>query len=273
MFCENLHFNLSLYSDDVLNAEERVVLDEHLAQCPLCRQKLAHFQSLRNNLRVLPHPDFSNELLNKVRKSVAEELYTVETKPIFIFSDNVQNWLQMRLMPYTVGTVASLILGFSLLWTLLSGFPKSWQNGEFPADNPNNKSTILLANASPKGNSGDVVAIDEFPELDIKISNAAPSINPSGALIALTKSFVRGDMKDDEVVIVADVFGNGLARIAEVVEPTNNWKTVSELEDALENDPDFAPFVPAKVDHRSETVRVIFKIQHVEVSTKKARRY
>lgn len=270
MFCENLHFNLSLYSDDVLNAEERVVLDEHLTQCPLCRQKLTDFQSLRNNLRVLPRVAFSNELLNKVRKSVAEELYTVETKPIFIFSDNVQNWLQMRLMPYTVGTVASLVLGFSLLWTLLSGFPRSWQNGEYVT---NDKSMILLANVNPKGNSGDVVAIDEFPELDIKISNAAPSINPSGALIALTKSFVRGDMKDDEVVIVADVFGNGLARIAEVVEPTNDWKTVNELEDALENDPDFAPFVPAKVDHRSETVRVIFKIQHVEVSTKKARRY
>ena len=107
----------------------------------------------------------------------------------------------------------------------------------------------------------------------MKISNATPSVNPSGALIALTKSFVRGDMKDDEVVVVADVFGNGLARIAEVVEPTNDWKTVNELEDALKNDPDYAPFVPAKVDHRSETVRVIFKIQHVEVSTKKVRRY
>lgn len=272
MFCENLQFNLSLYLDDALTDEERAALDEHLAGCPLCRQKLAGFQSLRNNLRVLPRPDFSNELLNKVRKSVAEELYTVETKPVFIFSDNVQNWLQMRLMPYTVGTVASLVLGFSLLWTLLSGFPKSWQSGEFVTGNSNNRSTILLANANPKGNSGDI-AIDEYPDLDLQISNATPSVNPSGALIALTKSFVRGDMKDDEVVVVADVFGNGLARIAEVVEPTNDWKTVNELEDALKNDPDYAPFVPAKVDHRSETVRVIFKIQHVEVSTKKVRRY
>jgi hypothetical protein len=86
---------------------------------------------------------------------------------------------------------------------------------------------------------------------------------------------VRGEMKEDEVVVVADVFSNGLAQIAEVVEPTNNWKTVNELEEALKNDPDYAPFVPAKADHRSETVRVIFKIQHVEVDTgtKKIRRY
>ena len=271
MFCENLQFNLSLYSDDVLNAEERAALDEHLAQCPLCRQKLADFQSLRNNLRVLARPDFSNELLNKVRNTVAEELYTTETKPVFIFSDNVQNWLQMRLMPYTVGTVASLVFGFSLLWSLFSGIHNIQQNGGF---NLNNKSTILLANSDPKRRPGDS-STDEYPGVELQISNETPSVNPSGALIALTKSFVRGEMKEDEVVVVADVFSNGLAQIAEVVEPTNDWKTVNELEEALKNDPDYAPFVPAKADHRSETVRVIFKIQHVEVDTsaKKVRRY
>ena len=271
MFCENLQFNLSLYSDDVLTTEERAVLDEHLAQCPLCRQKLADFQSLRNGLRVLSRPDFSNQLLNKVRNSVAEELYTAETKPVFIFSDNVQNWLQMRLMPYTVGIVASLILGFSLLWSLSSGIHNSRQNDGLDL---NDNSTILLANSNPKSVSGDS-AINEYPEVELQISNATPSVNPSGALIALTKSLVRGEMKEDEVVVVADVFGNGLAQIAEVVEPTNDWKTVNELEEALKNDPDYAPFVPAKVDHRSETVRVIFKIQHVEVDTnaKKIRRY
>lgn len=268
MFCENLQFNLSLYSDDVLTAEERAVLDEHLAGCPLCRQKLSDYQSLRNNLRVLPRPDFSHELLKKVRNSVAEELYTVETKPVFLFSDNVQNWLQMRLMPYTVGTVASLIFGFSLLWTLFSGIHNSRLNDGF---NLNGKSEILLANSNPKGNS----ATGEYPAVDLKISNATPSVNPSGTLISLTKSLVRGEMKEDEVVVVADVFSNGLAQIAEVVEPTNDWKTVNELEEALKTDPDYAPFVPAKADHRSETVRVIFKIQHVEVdtNTKKSRRY
>lgn len=271
MFCENLQFNLSLYLDDVLKTEERAVLDEHLARCPLCRQKLADFQSLRNNLRVLTRPDFSGELLNKVRKSVADELYTVETKPVFIFSDKVQNWIQMRLMPYSVGTVASLILGFSLLWALFSGISHNQQIGKFAASNPNINSPILLANANPKGNPGNFAAADEFPEL--QISNAAPSVNPSGALIALTKSFVRGSMEDDEVVVVADVFSNGLARITEVVKPTKDWKTLDQLERALEDDPDFAPFVPAKADHRSETVRVIFKIQHVEVDTKNFGRY
>ncbi len=272
MFCENLQFNLSLYSDDILTTEERAALDEHLAKCPLCRQKLSDFQTLRNNLRVLPRPEFSGTLLNKVRKSVAAGLYTNETRPIFLFSDSVNNWVQMRLMPYSVGTVASFVLGFALLWAMFPGSPENRQNELFTAAGGNDNSAILLANTNPKINSDDFAA-DEFPELDLQISNAAPSVNPSGALIALTKSFVRGSMQDDEVVIVADVFGNGLAQIAEVVKPTNDWKTVNELDKALNDDPNSAPFISAKADHRSEIVRVIFKIQHVEVNTKNVGRY
>jgi hypothetical protein len=80
-----------------------------------------------------------------------------------------------------------------------------------------------------------------------------------GALIALTKSLMRGDMKDEEVVIVADVFGDGLAQIAEVVEPSRDRRAVLELEKALKNSSEYAPFVPANLDGRSETVRVVFQ--------------
>ena len=240
MFCENLQFNLSLYSDDCLTKEERAAVDAHLAQCPLCRQRLSEFQILRNDLRVLPRPEVSGALLSKMRKTVAAELYTPETAPVFLFSEPKQNWIQMRLMPYSVGVVASLVLGFALVWAMFARIP---QNNNFISANPGGDAAILLANAAPKRNFGDPAA-DEFPV--IQISNAAPSVNPSGALVALTKSFVRGSIKDDEVVVVADVFGNGLARIAEVVEPKNDWKTVDELEKALNDDPDFAPFVPAK---------------------------
>ena len=39
------------------------------------------------------------------------------------------------------------------------------------------------------------------------VSGESPSINPQGALVALTRSLVRGEMRDDEVVVVADVSG------------------------------------------------------------------
>jgi hypothetical protein len=39
------------------------------------------------------------------------------------------------------------------------------------------------------------------------------------------------------------------------------------LERALESDPVYAPFVPASFDGRSENMRVILKIQNVNVKT------
>jgi hypothetical protein len=79
---------------------------------------------------------------------------------------------------------------------------------------------------------------------------------------------VRGNATDDEVTVVADVFGNGLAQIAEVVEPSADRRAVEQLQKALESDPAYAPFVPANMDHRSGTIRVILKIQNVNVSTR-----
>jgi hypothetical protein len=100
------------------------------------------------------------------------------------------------------------------------------------------------------------------------VAGESPSINPRGALVALTKSLVRGEMHDDEVTVVADVFSDGLAQIAEVVEPSRDRRAISELQKALESDPAFAPFVPANVDRRSDTpIRVVLKIQNVNVPT------
>jgi hypothetical protein len=93
----------------------------------------------------------------------------------------------------------------------------------------------------------------------------SPSLNPQGALVAFTKSLVRGEMRDDEVVVVADVFGDGLANVAEIVEPSRDKRAVDELQKALQTDPAYAPFVPAEMDQRSETVRVVLRIQSVNV--------
>lgn len=78
-------------------------------------------------------------------------------------------------------------------------------------------------------------------------------------------------MKDDEVVVVADVFGNGLAQIAEVVEPSRNRQAVDALQKALDSDPAYAPFVSSNLDKRSENVRVVLKFQSVNVSTGSSR--
>lgn len=254
MFCENLQFNLSLYSDDILTDDERFVLDEHLAACPVCRIKLTEYQKMRQDLRVMPRPQIPQNLLQNIRTAVADVQQANETGPIFVFKDNVQSWWRTHLMSYSIGTFASLLLGFALLWGM---FPE--QDGtELARFDAPEQTTVML------NNDGSPMTSSQYA--DSLISYQAPTINPTGALAAMSKSIVRGRMTDDEVVVVADVFGNGLAQIAEVVEPRNNRRAVRELEKALKTDPAYAPpFVTAADDNRSETVRVVLKIQTVDV--------
>lgn len=271
MKCEDLQLNLSTYLDDILTAEERSIVDEHLARCPLCRQKLADFQVLRNSLRSLPRPALSKDLLAAMRNGIAQEVKTSGRKPWFATTDDFVEWLQMRVMPYSVGTAASLIFGLLLLWSLLSAASIPNENTALAKLESPTKSTVLPANSSWRSgvvseNAFDLNAAD-YAAARLTVSGGSPSLNPQGALVALTKSIVRGNMKDDELVIVADVFGDGLAQIAEVVEPSSDVQAVSELEKALKNDPNYAPFVPASFDGRSETVRVIFKINRVDIKT------
>ncbi len=100
----------------------------------------------------------------------------------------------------------------------------------------------MLTNSNSQFPANDFeLSAADFAAARISVSGNSPSVNPQGALIALTKSIMRGKMKDDEVVVVADVFGSGLAQIAEVVEPSKDINAVRELEKALKNNPDYAP--------------------------------
>ena len=114
-----------------------------------------------------------------------------------------------------------------------------------------------------------LITQEDFARHRISVSGESPSINPTGAIVALTKSLVRGNMKDDEVVVVADVFGDGLAQISEIVESPRDSKTLENLKKAFNANAENAPFVPAKLDNRADSVRVVFKIQLVDVITSK----
>lgn len=270
MKCENLQLNLSVYLDDCLNEGERADIENHLPKCPLCRQKLADFQSVRNDLRVLRRPALSNNLLNSIRSRIAQQTQSKKPERVFLESfikeETLRGWLQMRLMPYSVGTTMSLLLGLTLLWSLLSAASGPSPNTEIARLEPIEKSSILLANSNSSIQNFELNTLDSPPPAAITISHESPSINPKGALAAVTKSLVRGKTEDDEVVVVADVFGSGRAEIAEVVEPSSDRWAIRELEKALQTHPDYAPFVSAKLDNREDkTVRVILKIQRVDV--------
>ena len=267
MKCENLQLDLPLYAENVLADNERQMLETHLTKCPICRSALADFQSLRNDLRNLPQPEVPSDLLRSVKNGVAAELKRSQPKPATFFSMSFRRWLQYRLMPYSVGTAASLLITFSLLLTLLST-REAALNGVESARLNTNRSVLIAANNNPSNSNA---LDDEYALGSLPVGDESPSINPASALVALTKSIARGKMKDEEVVVVADVFGDGIAKIAEVVEPPQDKGALRDLKKALDEKQVPAPFVPASQDKRAQIVRVIFKIQRVDVIEKPAK--
>jgi hypothetical protein len=261
MKCENLKFNLSLYIDDILNDEERAVVDKHLAQCPLCRQKLDDFAALRQGLRrVSQVPALPKDLLASVKTAMRAELAPAAPQKKSYFSKGFREFLKMRVMPLTVGTAASLFFGFSLLWILLSSANRQTPNDTYIT---RQVPVIIPRTASP---DGEITAADIVAQRGL-VSSESPSINPQGALMAMTKSLVDRNLKEDEFVVVADVSKDGLAQIEEVVEPLDDQNTVYELEKAMRQNSSDAPFVPAFLDRRADSVRVVLKIQRVDVKT------
>jgi len=64
------------------------------------------------------------------------------------------------------------------------------------------------------------------------------------------------------MVVVADVFSNGAASLADVVHAPRDRRMLDDFESALRQD---AAFVPASMDRRPDTMRVVFAVQKVDV--------
>lgn len=259
MKCQDIQFELSLYFDDILAPAETERVNAHLDTCPLCREKLSGYQAVRNDLRSAQSFVPPQALVESVRSAVRAVLVPQFGSPQFSLLNEKRRWLDTWLMPSAVGAFATLIFALTLLWVILLPVSRTEMS-----ITPSGISTVYLEST----NTGLIDSINlsplEFASTRLSVSGESPSINPQGALIALSRSLVRGEMKDEEVVIVADVFGDGLAQIAEVVEPPQSEAQILELRKAFQST-DFAPFVPASMDRRSNSVRVVFKMQSVNV--------
>jgi hypothetical protein len=257
--CEELQFDLPLYFDGSLNAAERSAVDEHLPECPLCRQKLSEFEELSVGLSSIPRRSAPVDLISAIRTSVAAQLALSSGSPSFRLIESPRGWVDRWLAPSAAGAMATLVIGITMLYLMLQSSPVPLTVYE-PSTRLTQTPVLVAGNPD--------ISPAEYVRDRVAISGESPSINPRGALVALTKSLVRGEMNDDEVVVVADVFGNGLAQIAEVVEPSRDRKAVEELNRALQSDASLSPFVSSELDQRSsQTIRVVLKIQNVNVNT------
>ncbi len=262
MKCESLQFNLPLYHDDVLSDDERTEIDRHLPSCPLCRLKLEEYRTIKGDFRMAEKINIPGNLLESVRKSVKSQLEAPTIKigpePGLTFWEKINHWM----MPYSVGTAAALLIAFVLLTNLVS--TKNAADELVQNERSKDDTAILLAKSDNPTIQEDLGIPGKYTSL--ALGGNTPRVNPAGALFAVTKSVVRGEMEDDEVVLVADVFGNGLAKINQFIKPPYNRGAKREIEKAFQTDPEKAPFLPPKLEKNSKAIRVVLKIQRVDVN-------
>jgi hypothetical protein len=253
--CDQFRYDLPVYFDGVISPDERGAVDSHLAACPVCRQRLEDIRTIGQALGRMPAPTVPVGLAASLRNDIIPEFDRGGVHPVFRFVETPRNWVRVWLMPSVAGCLATVLTGVTVIWFMVG---QTRPEMAF-------KSPTLQGGSSPVFVAGGAPSRAEFVSSRKPVAAESPSLNPEGALIALTETLAGKDLQDDEVVVVADVFENGSARIAKVVEPSHDKHAVRELETAFESELAYAPFVPAEIDSRPETMRVIFKIRSINV--------
>ncbi len=259
MLCEEARQSFSLYVDDALTLPARVGIDEHLDKCPVCRSEVVQLRALTRQLRLIARPLPPADLAATINGALMIEAAARRQSPRTSLGDRLARFLQPRLMPYSIGWVASVILFISMFAALRPHFIALQ---EAAAHN----STVYVI---PAGGGSDLrkpVNSEDYAASRAPFAEHSPSLNPKGALATLTRSYAtpRANRPEDadDMIVVADVFSNGAASLADVVHPPRNRKMLSDFQMALRQD---AAFVPASLDRRPDTMRVVFSVQKVDV--------
>lgn len=275
MLCEEIRQSLSLYVDDCVSLPMRVAIDEHLDRCPVCRAEVAGLRSLTRSLSLLSRPTPPADLAISISDALYIEAAASRQRLNPPLVQRIAQFLQPRVMPYTVGTFASVIMFFLMFTALRPHFvalreAAAQKHAVLMLESPNfgEKEMIALGVYDlTKPVTPESLAAERAP-----FGAQSPSIDPAGALAALTRAYARPSESyyapDDDMLVVADVFSNGAASLADVVHPPRDRRMLDDFESALRQN---AAFVKASLDHRPNTMRVVFwcrggAVQRVEVA-------
>ena len=156
--------------------------------------------------------------------------------------------------------LSSLFIGmFAALRTSLMAF-RDWDHASRAAQEMSYR--ILYVDGESGYDINQPVSAQSLSTLRAPFATESPSLNPRGALAALTKSHAHTSDGNDDMVVVTDVFSNGRASLADVVQAPRDPRMLDDFQHALRQNP---AFVPASFDRRPQTMRVVFVIQKVDV--------
>jgi hypothetical protein len=260
MLCEETKQSLSLYVDDCVSLPTRVAIDEHLDRCPVCRAEVAEVRSLTRRLSLLTPPAPPADLAATISNALAIEAAARRQSPEPSLGYRIARFIEPRLMPYTVGSFASVIMFFLMFTALRPHFVALRE-----AANLRN-AVIVFPTPGPAYDLYKPVTPQDFAASRAPFNVESPSLDPGGALAALTTSYARPhanlDGDADDMIVVTNVFSDGSASLADVVQPPRDKRMLDEFESALRQN---AAFVPASYDRRPDTMRVVFAVQKVDV--------
>lgn len=254
MLCEETKQSLSSYIDDCVSLPTRVAIAEHLNRCPVCRSEEVQLRILTRRLAGLSQPVPPIDLAATITDALLIEAAAQRQAPDPSLTYRVARFLQPRLMPYTVGSFASVIM-FALMFAALRPHFVALREAALQGHN-----VIVLE--TPGYDLTRPVTPEDFAASRAPFAEQSPSLNPGGALAALTRAYARPHPESDDMVVVADVFSNGAASLADVVHAPRDRRMLDDFESALRQD---AAFVPASLDRRPDTMRVVFAVQKVDV--------
>src|SRR5262245_18638222 len=174
MSCEETRQTLSLYVDDCVSLPARVAIDEHLDRCPVCRAEVAALRSLTRSLSLMTRPKPPAGLAASISDLLTIEAAARRQAPPPSIGRRIARFLEPRLMPYSVGSFASVIM-FTLMFAALR--PHFIALREAALQN-----SVTVVQTAPAYDLYRPVSPEDLARLRAPYGEESPSLNPGGAL-------------------------------------------------------------------------------------------
>src|ERR1043166_2952804 len=267
MSCDAIQYSLSLYVDDGLTSTERDACYKHLEVCPVCRAHVDQLRIMRGALAMLSKPAPPAAMVPAINVALASKAAELQARRNAATIDRVNDWalkwLQPRPMRYAFSSLASIFI-FTLVFTAMRPHMIALHEAAVAFDQVQITTVPDDLFANTDYDITKPISPESYAALRTPYNSESPSLNPRGALASLGANAGRltNRQSDDDMVIVADVFLNGSASLASVMHAPRDRHMLEDFQQALRTD---AAFVPAVMDYRPETMRVVFSVQRVDV--------